>query len=148
MAKTGVSLSWGGLDKAISNASRNLHSRRKALLAEVGEALVSGAIQRFQDSEDPEGTPWKPSKRARATGGKTLVDKAYLRNNIGAVTTADSVHVGSNLAYSRIHQLGGKTGRGHVVTLTARPYLGFSKDDKEEMRAIMRDYLRNSLRRK
>ena len=31
--------------------------------------------------------------------------------------------IGSNLAYARIHELGGQTGRNHSVKLPARPYL-------------------------
>lgn len=41
--KSGVSLNWGGLDRALNRAGRNL-SNRQALLDSVGEALVSGTL--------------------------------------------------------------------------------------------------------
>jgi len=31
--------------------------------------------------------------------------------------------IGSNVIYSRIHQLGGMAGRGHKVKIPARPFL-------------------------
>lgn len=143
--KSGVRLNWGGLDKAVLNATQNLHSRRKALLAEIGEALVSGTMQRFEDGVGPDGEPWEPSQRALATGGKTLVDTAQLRNSISAMATTDAVYVGSKVVYARIHQMGGKTGRGHAVTMPARPYLGVSKEDRQEIRDIVADFLRDML---
>jgi phage virion morphogenesis protein len=45
------------------------------------------------------------------------------------------------VVYARIHQLGGKAGRGHAVTLPARPYIGISEDDIKEARAIIRDHM-------
>ena len=108
MAGASVTLNWGGLDKAVGGAALHLRGSHKALLTEVGEAMVSGTLQRFQDGVDPEGQPWEPSHRALADGGKTLVDSAALQNSIAALATASAVYVGSNLVYSRIHQEGGK----------------------------------------
>lgn len=145
--KSGVRLNWGGLDKAVLNATQNLHSRRKALLAEIGEALVSGTLQRFQEGVGPDGEPWEPSQRALATNGKTLVDNADLRNDISSLATADAVYVGSILPYALIHQKGGKAGRGRRVTIKARPYLGVSKEDSQEIRDIVADFLRGMLQK-
>lgn len=61
--RSGVSLNWGGLDRALMNAARNL-SERQTLMDGVGEMLRSSTVQRFEDEEDPEGTKWKPSKRS------------------------------------------------------------------------------------
>ena len=138
--KSGVSLNWGGFDKAVVGAARRMVNR-KALLATIGDALVSGTIERFGQEEAPDGTAWPLSHRAAAEGGKTLMDTARLRNSINSQATDDLVMVGSNVAYARIHQLGGKAGRGHKVTLPPRPYLGVSKTDIEEVKGILADFL-------
>ena len=49
--------------------------------------------------------------------------------------------VGSNLPYARIHQKGGKTGKGHKVDMPARPYLGVSEEDMDEVRETVADFL-------
>jgi phage virion morphogenesis protein len=49
-----------------------------------------------------------------------------------------------NLKYARIHQLGGKAGRGRKTRLPARPYLGISEEDKEEVAGIIGDYLKEA----
>ena len=74
---SGASLNWGGLDRAIERAARRL-ADRKRLMATVGEALVSGATQRFVDEEDPQGKKWTPSQRAEREGGKTLTEVGSL----------------------------------------------------------------------
>ena len=160
--KNGVSLNWGGFDKALSEAAHKL-ADRQALMDSIGEALVSGTLKRFDAEEEPTGKKWKPSARAAAEGGKTLTDEAFLRRSIDYAATPDKVMVGSNLPYARIHQEGGKTSP-HVIRpkrkkalafggivrkkvnhpgsdIPARPYLGVSKEDMEEVRETMADFL-------
>ena len=157
MGKSGVSLHWGGLDKALGRATGKL-GNTQALMESVGEALVSGTKKRFDEKKDPEGTPWKPSWRALEKGGKTLMHSGRLRRSIDYAATSDKVMVGSNLAYARIHQKGGeikpkkakklvfkdsdgKTVAVDAVTIPARPYLGVSKEDMEDVKATMADFL-------
>ena len=157
MGKSGVSLHWGGLDKALGRATGKL-GNTQALMESVGEALVSGTKKRFDEKKDPEGTPWKPSRRALEKGGKTLMHSGRLRRSIDYAATSDKVMVGSNLAYARIHQKGGeikpkkakklvfkdsdgKTVAVDAVTIPARPYLGVSKDEMEEVKSTMADFL-------
>lgn len=157
MGKSGVSLHWGGLDKALGRATGKL-GNTQALMESVGEALVSGTKKRFDEKKDPEGTPWKPSRRALEKGGKTLMHSGRLRRSIDYAATSDKVMVGSNLAYARIHQKGGeitpkkakklvfKDSDGKIVavdavTIPARPYLGVSKEDMEDVKATMADFL-------
>lgn len=160
--KNGVSLNWGGFDKALSRAGHKLGDTR-ALMESVGEALVSGTLKRFDDEEEPTGKKWKPSARAAAEGGKTLDDSSNLRDSIDYKATSDTVMVGSNLPYARIHQEGGKT-KAHVIRprkkkalafggvvrkkvnhpgseIPARPYLGVSAEDMEEVRETINDFL-------
>ncbi len=143
--KNGVSLNWGGFDKALGKAAHKLGDTQ-ALMESVGDALVSGTLKRFDDEEEPTGKKWPKSKRAAKEGGQTLTDKALLRRSIDYAATPDKVMVGSNLKYARIHQLGGKTGKGHKVTMPARPYLGVSAEDMEEVRETMADFLKGAFK--
>ncbi len=156
----GVSLNWGGFDKAVANAAKKL-ANSKALMASVGEALVSGTIRRFNDEESPKGEKWEKSGRAIAEGGQTLSDTAHLRKSIDFAATPTKVMVGSNLLYARIHQLGGsiKPKKGEAlkykgkngkdvfikeVNMPARPYLGVSKADMDEVRATMAAFIKGA----
>jgi phage virion morphogenesis protein len=51
------------------------------------------------------------------------------------------VVLGVNKVYAAIHHFGGPAGRGRKVTIPPRPYLGLSEADREEIRAILNDYL-------
>ena len=138
--KTGVSLNWGGFDKALGKAAHKLGDTQ-ALMESVGDALVSGTLKRFQDEEDPTGKKWPKSKRAAKKDGQTLTDTALLRRSVDYAATSDKMMVGSNLPYARIHQKGGKTGKGHKVDMPARPYLGVSEEDMDEVRETVADFL-------
>ena len=138
--KTGVSLNWGGFDKALGKAAHKLGDTQ-ALMESVGDALVSGTLKRFQDEEDPTGKKWPKSKRAAKKDGQTLTDTALLRRSVDYAATSDKVMVGSNLPYARIHQKGGKTGKGHKVDMPDRPYLGVSEEDMDEVRETVADFL-------
>lgn len=146
MAKNGASLNWGGLDKIVGQAAHTL-ADRKQLLSTIGDTLVSSTSKRFEEGRDPAGKAWEPSARAMEQGGKTLADTGRLMQSVDYAVTPDSVMVGSNVTYARIHQLGGKAGRGHKVTIPARPYLGVSKQDKEEVQRIMHSFLATAFKR-
>ena len=98
------------------------------------------------------------SRRALEDGGETLTDSGRLRRSIDYAATSNKVMVGSNLPYARIHQLGGVivpkkakklVFKGHdgttravdKVTIPARPYLGVSESDLDDVRAAMADFL-------
>ena len=125
---------------------------------QIGEALVSSTIRRFGEQKAPDGTPWQPlaaatvaprakdyGKRgkikkgaeARLQGRKILIQSARLRNSISARVGGSKVAVGTNVVYARIHQFGGQAGRGKKVRIPARPYLGISRDDQEEIARIV-----------
>lgn len=107
----------------------------------IGARLLTSAQLRFRDEAGPGGEKWKPSKRAIAQGGKTLTDTARLRRSLTMRASAEQVEVGSNAIYAGIHNFGGKTGRGHKVVLPARPFLGISDDDEQDIREIVNDAL-------
>ncbi|MEC5207398.1 phage virion morphogenesis protein [Vogesella perlucida] len=82
-----------------------------------------------EENLEAEGRPrWTPSQRASSEGGVTLQQTGRLASSIVTDYDAASVVIGSNAEYARIHQLGGKAGRGHSVELPARPYLPVTAD--------------------
>lgn len=169
--KGGFSINWGGFDRVLREAPRKL-ADKKNLLDAIGNMLVSSTMKRFQDEEGPDGTKWEPSGRTWEAGlarkgrkatekqkavknraetgkfGKTLQDTGRLRSSVTFEprTTKNEVYVGSNVIYARIHQLGGKAGRGKKVTIPARPYLGISKEDQEEAMELLKDFMKNAFK--
>jgi len=154
-------------DAAVRDGLRDLRAAAADLtpaMTEIGVAMVANTLFRFEDEEAPDGTPWQASIRAIATGGKTLTDRGHLRDSITFRAEPDAVTVGSNVRYARIHQQGGtiqaKTARGLIfrlpagagankpefrrkqsVTLPARPYLGVSAADQEDITDALRRHL-------
>lgn len=110
----------------------------------MGRALKTGVQLRFREEKAPDGSAWKPSKRAIAEGGKTLQLTRRLLRSITYAATYDSVEVGTNVVYAAIHQFGGSAGRGGRSKIDARPYLGLGEPDKVELLAILNDHLRRA----
>lgn len=110
-----------------------------------GEALVSSTRERFETGKRPDGTDWDESKRVKAQGGQTLVDTGILKNSIGYEATRDTVTIGTAEVYGAIHQFGGQAGRGRKVIIPERAYLGINDDDKEELKGITEDFIKEGL---
>lgn len=67
---------------------------------------------------------------------KILQDTGLLAGSVHSQYGDDYTMIGSGgIPYSRIHQLGGKAGKGRKVTITARPYLPFTADFKLQPQA-------------
>ena len=123
-------------------------------MQDIGEYLLRMTRDRFVQEEDPEGVAWKPlsgsaKARKKRNADKILTRDGYLRD-IVIRASRDSVRVGSPRIYSGTHQFGaekgsfGSTGRGSPIPfgdIPARPFLGSSDDDREELTDILRDFL-------
>lgn len=135
---------------------------RKSLNAALGEGVRESTLERFKQSKDPTGRRWKTSIRAAATGGKTLIASSQLRNSIKIKSDASGFAVGTNVKHAATHQFGepGRTIRakrakalrfmagGHWVTkkqvrvsIPARPFLGLSDEDMQEIKATTEDFV-------
>lgn len=135
----------------------------KAGLSETMAQIVrTSTVKRFERQRGPDDKPWQPSQRARAENGVTLTDTTHLRTGIRAKSSADGWAVGTNVEYAATHQYGapGRTIRAKTshglrfrvggrwitkqavtVNIPARPFLGLSADDQDEIAATLRDYL-------
>lgn len=135
---------------------------KKKVNAALGEAMRESTLERFKQSKDPTGRRWKTSIRAATTGGKTLIASAQLRNSIKVKSDASGFAVGTNVKHAATHQFGesgrtirAKTSKGlHFqvggrwvtkqsvkVSIPARPFLGFSEDDMQEMKGTVEDFI-------
>jgi phage virion morphogenesis protein len=154
MAAAGVTLTvtaaeLGEVGRRLS-AVATLTAKPTRLMKAIGAALESSTKRRFRTNVAPDGSPWKPSVRALRTGGRTLLDKAHLRDSITSDADDTQAVVGSNLIYAAIHQEGGVIRpknaaalvfnipgvgwrRVNKVTIPARPFLGVSEDDRDNI---------------
>lgn len=129
-------------------------------LAEVSEKMLANTRERFDAETSPLGVPWKMSARAAETGGKTLYKDGWLRRGLDRRSGATFAEVGvkptgPQATYASIHQFGGTIraqgsalrtpfGPRKSVTIPARPYLGFSEQDRTDITAILTDHLRDT----
>lgn len=144
--------------EALSGINKN------AILASAGESIKTSTVERFREERSPDGTRWRGSIRAEQTGDKTLTDTEVLRKSIHRISGSNSVAVGTNVIYAATHQFGDERTirarnsdylkfkvRGRWVnvrevrvTIPARPFLGISDEDKDEIREIIEDAVREA----
>lgn len=163
MAGASFKMDMKGIKRGVQGAISHFSATQR-LAATIGEAMVSSTRDRFKDETGPDGKTWPKSRRAAEEGGQTLSDTARLRNSIGYEATPETVAWGTNVEYAAAHQAGAEIvpkqkkflkfkapGGGDVfakkVTLPARPFLGFTDEDREETRHIMRDFMQEGFRK-
>ena len=87
------------------------------LLSRIGAYLVTSTQRRFERETGPHGQPWQrlsPRTAERRIGSRErgysniLRVSGRLRQSIVSQVVADEVHVGTNVKYAAIHQLGGE----------------------------------------
>jgi phage virion morphogenesis protein len=142
---TGVRITLTGKEQSLA-ALRGVVERADNPLGmweRIGMSLVVSTQRRFEEGKAPDGSPWPPSVRALAEGGKTLIDTARLMQSQTYEASYSGVAVGTNVIYAAIHQLGGEIHRGsHVIRMPVRAFLGVDDDDEREIVAIAEDWLR------
>lgn len=129
---------------------RRMQDWRKPL-REIGQVVgVQGTRKRFDTERDPSGKPWvrlaEATLRRRRRSTYILRDsgmRAGLMRSITSKVQGNRVTWGTNKIYGRIHQLGGEAGRRSArVNIPARPYLGISQEDEQEIGRIVVKHLR------
>ncbi len=125
----------------------------------IGEVLISTTHERFRNGRAPNGSKWK---RGLKGTGQTLVLSRLLRNSITKRFSYEGVEVGTNVKYARIHQKGGtirakkakflrfKVGSRWAmkksVKIPARPFIGISADDKQEIMRLFRETISEAMK--
>jgi len=142
----------------------------------LGERVLRQTEDRFnRQGPSPDGTPRPPltsSTRQRKRHPKILTESGHLRGSIRyQLIGKRRVSIGTNKVYAAIHQLGGKTpprtilpirkkalfwpGAAHPVKsvqhpgslIPARPFLGISRENSEELVGIINRYIAERLER-
>ena len=109
------------------------------LMPRIGEYMQRSTQDRFKSQTGPDGDRWEVLKprtleRKKHNRDKILTQRGYLRKHIYyQVTAPGRVEVFSDRVYAATHQFG----RGNIP---ARPFLGISRRDTEEIGAIVRDW--------
>lgn len=117
------------------------------VMKSFGEYMQGATDKRFRDEKAPDGSGWKAlssvTKARKAKLGKIdkiLQQDGYLRLVHYKAGKAE-MSLESDRKYARIHQYGGKAGRGRKVTIPKREFLGFSDDDIKEFQETCKDFI-------
>lgn len=135
-----------GASPSLLNIAKRIQNLNPAL-DEIGASQVTEVQDRFEHEKGPDGKAWKPLSEVtlgqrRAPSPRILRLTGNLYDSIThQVVSMQGVRVGTNRRYGRIHQLGGKAGRGKQVEIPARPYLGLSAEGEKEILAILSDHV-------
>lgn len=125
----------------------------------IGEVLISTTHERFRNGRAPNGSKWK---RGLKGTGQTLVQSRLLRNSVTKRFSREGVEVGTNIKYARIHQKGGtirakkakflrfkvssRWAMKKSVKIPARPFIGISADDKQEIMRLFRETISEAMK--
>ena len=152
-------------DRPVLDAFRRLRRAGGDLspvMRDIGDALVRSTRRRFEPGQEraPSGEKWaalSPRYKARKPRLKDriLVLDSYLGSGIESRPGKDYVEVGSTTEYASTHQFGaakgafGSSKRGLPIPwgdIPARPFLGLSDGDRENIVDILRRHIAKALR--
>lgn len=141
---------------------RRLGGDPQPLLQDIAFLGENSTRERFRSQTGPDGERWKPSLRVQLGGGKTLTRDGHLGDSIGSYANQRSAVWGVNRIYAAIHQFGGtiraKTSRGlrfrigdrwstkRQVSIPARPFLGISEGDRQDILDLVENHLASLVR--
>lgn len=124
-------------------------SQFKKVLGKVGSILKSSAQERISETKtDPDGKAWQDldfftslnrARRGRDPDG-ILRDTSVLLGSIKFQVGSTEVEIGSDLIYAATHQFGDPS-----RNIPARPYLGVSTQDEQDIIDAMDAFLKKEL---
>ena len=131
-------------DAAVRAALHALQARLGDLTSpfqDLGESLLNSTRARFSQMAAPDGTPWaalSPAYRKTKPKHKDLVLtlNGYLRGTLAYQASPHALRLGSPMVYAAQHQFGNPARH-----LPARPFLGLSEADRQEILATLRDWM-------
>lgn len=138
-----------GLEEAVSDLSQ--------VMGDIGEALVVSTKKRFGEGKSPAGAPWAAKSPVTIAAYQARGDKADTRPLFGPSGDLNStihyehgpdfVRVGSSRPYAAMMQFGGTKAAFPNLwgDIPARPFLGLSDDDQEDILATISEALAAAL---
>jgi phage virion morphogenesis protein len=136
-------IQWEGLIGRKLIAASIRMNRFDVLLRTIGRKVVLSVRKNFMESRSPEGQRWpglkKPRSPGRNPGTRPLYDSGELYESITYVAGENEVSIGypGETFYGRFHQHGTRW-------IPQRRFLGLREGDLPEMKAAMREHLRES----
>lgn len=129
-------------------------ARPQSVMQEIAALGEASTRLRFRTQTGPDGTAWKKSRKK---SGRTLTQSGHLAGSISSRATSSKAVWGVNRIYAAIHQFRGiirprrkqalrfrVAGGGFVtvkrVVMPARPFLGISKEDREDILHVLRKH--------
>ncbi|ACQ92370.1 phage virion morphogenesis protein [Tolumonas auensis DSM 9187] len=143
MAGSFVVITHQGIKDAYS-ILQNLYEKTGDLsepLADVGEHLLLTHRDRWSDQQSPDGAAWAPlspgyQSRKQRHADEILRLNDDLRDTLNYHADPLALYFGTPLEYGAAHQFGRDD-----INLPARPYLGLSDQDSEDVLSIISGYL-------
>jgi phage virion morphogenesis protein len=144
-----LEFSISGLDAVLSgfDKMRLRSGDLRPLLLELGEDLTESTKQRFVTTTAPDGTPWAKNSDvtlAHKSGSRPLTDGGFLADSIKPKLVGDdTVQVAPDKEYAAMMQFGGTKAEFPDLwgDIPARPYIGFSDEDEQNILAKSIKYL-------
>lgn len=136
--------------QAVQRALRDLEigaRRMGSAFKDIGERLINTTGERFRDSQGPDGVTWErnsPATLARKKSDRPLIgETGRLEDQINYDANDQSVLVGSGMEYAAMQQFGGKKSDFPYLgaDIPARPFIGLSADDENEIGEIVMKHL-------
>ncbi|KEQ19175.1 hypothetical protein GZ78_04045 [Endozoicomonas numazuensis] len=125
------------------------------VMKEISGILADASEQAFANEADPTtGESWQPLteahkgyRQSKGYTGSILQMSGQLAASIQSDHGRDFAQVGSNKVYAAIHQHGGLPDmRPANAAIPARPFLGASEDDKDEIMEVLARHLSDAIR--
>lgn len=122
-------------------------AERKALLASIGEEIITQTKDRFAEKKTPDGDDWADIAEStknyyqkkigsKNPGNGILWRQGNLMDSLTQEAGSWSVVVGATKVYAAVHQYGWKE-----KNIIARPYIGLSAENKVEIIEIINAFL-------
>jgi len=135
-------------DREVIAALRRLQAtgaNMEPVFQTIGERLLINTRARFGKQQAPDGSAWAPLSPAYRARKKKNPDKiltafGYLHDTLRYQASGDGVELGTDRVYGATHQFG-RDG------IPARPFLGLSDGDRQDILAIVADHLGRALSR-
>jgi len=138
-------------------------------LSAVAEKMAETAQQRIEDGVDPDGVRWEsyaalnPLYESDKKSSKILYERGNLLTSIQGSSDGNALITGSPLIYAGVHQfgaliqprnalqlsfvMGGHLFHRSSVYIPARPYLGFSEEDRTLLIEGIETFIEATMRR-
>ncbi len=112
---------------------------------DIGESMLNRTRERFNTQTAPDGTPWKALSPAYTLVKKQNVAQILtlygrLRGTLNYQAGKHEVRIGTPLIYGATHQFGDPR-----RNIPARPFLGLSTSDEQELLDILNDHLSRAM---